>query len=47
MWYGRLTFRLKNEDEVKSGILITLALNKENNQTSWNKIYVALSLLCV
>ncbi len=39
MWYGRLTFRLKNDDEIKSGILITIALNKENNQTSWNKIY--------
>ena len=39
MWYGRLTFRLKNDDEIKSGILITLALNKEINQTSWNKIY--------
>src|SRR3989344_3336204 len=24
MWYGRLTFRLKNDDEIKSGILITL-----------------------
>ncbi len=39
MWYGRLTFRLKNDDEIKSGILITLALNKDDNQTSWNKIY--------
>ncbi len=39
MWYGRLTFRLKNDDEIKSGILITLALNKESNQTSWNRIY--------
>jgi hypothetical protein len=39
MWYGRLTFRFKNDDEIKSGILITLALNKENNQASWNKIY--------
>ena len=39
MWYGRLTFRLENEDEIKSGILITLALNKEDNQASWNKIY--------
>src|SRR3989338_7467200 len=39
MWYGRLTFRLKNDDEIKSGILITLALNKEGNQASWNKIY--------
>lgn len=39
MWYGRLTFRMKNEDEIKSAILITLALNKENNQKSWDKIY--------
>ena len=39
MWYGRLTFRMKNEDEVKSALLITLALNKENNKNSWNKIY--------
>jgi len=39
MWYGRLTFRLKNDDEIKSGILITLALNKDTNQTIWNKIY--------
>lgn len=39
MWYGRLTFRLKNDDEIKSGILITLALNQGNNQNSWNKIY--------
>jgi len=39
MWYGRLTFRLKNPDEIKSGILITLALNKDNNQAGWNKIY--------
>ena len=39
MWYGRLTFRLKDDDEIKSSVLITLALNKENNQSSWNKIY--------
>ena len=39
MWYGRLTFRMKSDDEVKSALLITLALNKENNQNSWNKIY--------
>ena len=39
MWYGRLTFRMKNEDEVKSALLITLALNKEDNENSWNKIY--------
>jgi hypothetical protein len=39
MWYGRLTFRIKSDDEVKSALLITLALNKESNQNSWNKIY--------
>jgi len=39
MWYGRLTFRMESDDEVKSALLITLALNKENNQNSWNKIY--------
>jgi hypothetical protein len=39
MWYGRLTFRMKNNDEIKSALLITLALNKQNNQASWNKIY--------
>ena len=39
MWYGRMTFRLKNEDEIKSAILITLALSKENNQVGWNTIY--------
>jgi len=39
MWYGRFTFRMKSDDEVKSALLITLALNKENNQNSWNKIY--------
>jgi len=39
MWYGRLTFRLKSEDEIKSGILITMALNENNNKTTWNNIY--------
>ncbi len=39
MWYGRLTFRMKNDDEIKSALLITLALNEENNYNSWNKIY--------
>jgi hypothetical protein len=39
MWYGRLTFRMKNDDEVKSALLITLALNREENRNRWNKIY--------
>lgn len=39
MWYGRMTFRLKNEDETKSALLMTLALSKDNNQQKWDKIY--------
>ncbi|HHE76618.1 MAG TPA: DUF3160 domain-containing protein [Candidatus Parcubacteria bacterium] len=40
MWYGRLTFRMASNDELKSALLITLTLNnKEENQDSWNKIY--------
>lgn len=39
MWYGRMTFRLKNEDETKSAVLITLALCKGNNLQKWDKIY--------
>jgi len=39
MWYGRLTFRMKSDDDVKSALLITLALNKAGNQNSWNTIY--------
>ena len=39
MWYGRLSFRMKSEDEIKSALLITLALNKDDNKNSWNAIY--------
>lgn len=39
MWYGRLTFRMKNDDEIKSALLITLALDKESNEARWDKIY--------
>ncbi|MBO8128634.1 MAG: DUF3160 domain-containing protein [Peptococcaceae bacterium] len=39
MWYGRLTFRLKSEDEVKSAVLMTLALDEGDNLLCWNKIY--------
>ncbi len=39
MWYGRLTFRLKNEDETRSAALITLALNQGGNLQNWEKIY--------
>lgn len=39
MWYGRLTFRMKSDDETKSAILITLSLDKAGNQELWNAIY--------
>lgn len=39
MWYGRLTFRFKYPDEVKSSALITLALSKEENLKMWDAIY--------
>ncbi|NLK00007.1 MAG: DUF3160 domain-containing protein [Clostridia bacterium] len=39
MWCGRMTFRLSSEDETKSAILITLALEQDKNQKMWDKIY--------
>ena len=39
MWYGRLTFRMKSDDETKSAMLITLLLDKAGNQELWNAIY--------
>lgn len=39
MWYGRATFRLKSEDETKSAILISLALNNSNSNQKWTKIF--------
>lgn len=39
MWYGRLTFRFKSEDETRSAALIVLALNQGSNAASWNRLY--------
>ncbi len=39
MWYGRLTFRLKSEDETRSAALITLALSSGENRQIWDRIY--------
>jgi hypothetical protein len=39
MWCGRLTFRLKSEDETRSALLMTLALNKGDNGQKWDAIY--------
>ena len=39
MWYGRLTFRLKDQDETRSAVLMTLALNRNDNLQNWARIY--------
>ena len=39
MWYGRLTFRLKSEDETRSAVLITRALDEGTNLATWDVIY--------
>ncbi len=39
MWYGRMTFRLKSEDETRSAVLITLALSQDDNTIKWDRIY--------
>jgi len=39
-WYGRMTFRQKDEDETRSAILTILALGlRPANFTNWEKIY--------
>lgn len=39
LWYGRLTFRLASEDEARTAVLITLALDKNGTGQSWDNIY--------
>lgn len=39
MWYGRMTFRAKSEDETMSAALITMALNEGDNLQKWEDIY--------
>lgn len=39
MWYGRMTFRAKNEEETKSAVLMTLALRDPKRLAEWDKIY--------
>ncbi len=39
MWYGRQTFRFKLEDELRSAVLLTLALQKAETQALWERIY--------
>lgn len=39
MWYGRMTFRAKDEDETRSAVLITLALHNDQVFSPWAGIY--------
>lgn len=39
MWYGRMTFRAKDEDETRSAVLITLALHDDQVFSPWAGIY--------
>ena len=39
MWYGRMTFRMSVEDELKSAVLITCALDNDKNSKSWDTVY--------
>ncbi|MEQ8174001.1 MAG: DUF3160 domain-containing protein [Syntrophomonadaceae bacterium] len=43
MWYGRLTFRLKDVDETRSAALITVMLNDNNTLPRWVEIYLPTS----
>lgn len=45
MWYGRQTFRLQNDDEIKSAVLITLALKKDQHEKNWHNIYEPVNFL--
>jgi hypothetical protein len=39
MWYGRMNFRFKMDDEVKSAVLMSLALSDDKASEPWGKIY--------
>lgn len=39
MWYGRISFRLSEDDEVKSSILTAYALSNKETQAKWKNIY--------
>ncbi len=43
MWYGRMTFRISNEDETRSAALITLMLTQNDALKSWDNIYASTS----
>lgn len=45
MWYGRITFRIKDADETRSAVLMTLALQNGIGAREWEKIYSTTSFM--
>lgn len=43
MWYGRMTFRTSDEDQTRSAVLMTLALQDEQASASWERLYTVTS----
>ena len=39
MWYGRLTFRQSDEDQTRSALLMTLALEQSAAKEAWERVY--------
>lgn len=45
MWYGRITFLFANEDDIRSAVLMVLALKQNNNLATWKNIYQPINFL--
>ncbi|MBO4390623.1 MAG: DUF3160 domain-containing protein [Lachnospiraceae bacterium] len=45
MWYGRITFAQKYEEENRSALLMNIALADENNYKNWYNIYEVTTFL--
>lgn len=43
MWYGRMTLRASDEDQTRSAVLMTLALQDEQAAASWERLYTVTS----
>lgn len=43
MWYGRMAFRASDEDQTRSAVLLTLALQDENAAATWERLYAVTS----
>lgn len=39
MWFGRITFRVSSEEETKSAVLITKAMENAAVYENWNRVY--------